>query len=290
MKQAMNLLAPPRGNLPEWGRRVLLDDFFVELVPAGPRRLNVRLDQSFASISFGADEGRSSLAGDRLRPYERRPYEFIVAPPSFPLRGESESAPEVLVYVFEFDAIRQDVAAALQVSPDILEPRVIIDGPKPLTTELAQRIRRHIVRDDVSNEYLKAMCMVLLVEMMRLPTTHRSTGRGESFDDKTLRSVLTYIDANLDSELTVEALARLSGVVTHRFSRAFKSMVGETPHRFVLNRRVETARSLLQTTSLPIAEIAYATGFSSQSHLTTMLRRQIGVTPAQLRDARPDAQ
>ena len=253
---------------------------------AGPR---AGRQPCFASISFGADEGRSSLAGDRLRPYERRPYEFIVAPPSFPLRGESDSAPEVLVYLFEFDAIRQDVAAALQVPPDILEPRVIIAGPRALTTELAQRIRRHILRSDVSNEYLKAMCMVLLVEMMRLPTTHRSTGRGERLDGDTLRSVLTYIDANLDSELTVEALARLSGVVTHRFSRAFKSMVGETPHRFVLNRRVETARSLLQTTSIPIAEIAYATGFSSQSHMTTTLRRQIGITPAQLRDAEPGA-
>ena len=285
MKQSMNLLAPPRGALPEWGTRVDLGNFFVELVAAGPRKINVRLDKCFASISYGPDEGQSSLAGDRLRKFERRPYEFVVVPPNFPLRGESLSAPEVLVYVFDFEGIRLDVAAALQVSPDILEPRVVIDGPRPLTTEMARRIRRHMLRGDISDEYLKALCIVMLVEMMRLPRTHRETGRGERLDESTLETILTYIDANLDSELTVEILARICGVVTHQFARSFKTLVGDPPHKFILNRRVETARQLLESTSTPIADIAYATGFSSQSHLTTTLRRQLGITPGQLRSA-----
>ncbi len=288
MNQTMNIMAPPRGELPHWGIRVDLGNFFVELVEAGSRHINIRLSKCFASISFDTDQGRSSLAGDRLRNYERRAYEFIVAPPGFPIRGESNSAPEVLVFVFDFDAIRQDVAAALQVSPDILEPRVIIDGPKVLTTELAQRIRRHLLRRDISRDYLRSLCMVLLVDMMRLPQTHSRSGRGQILDDAMLQSVLTFIDANLDSDLAIENLARLCGVVTHRFSRSFKAKVGEPPHKFVLNRRINQARRLLQTTDTPIAEIAYASGFSSQSHMTTTLRRQLGVTPAQLRDPPQD--
>lgn len=279
----MNIAAPPRGTLPEWGKQITFDTFFVELVPGGPRKINVRLAESFASISFDADEGRSSLAGDRLRPYDRRPYEFIVAPPGFPLRGESDAAPEVLVFIFDFDAIRSDVAAALQIPPDRLEPRVVIGGPRSMTTELAQRIRRHMLSDDATHEYLKSLCMVMLVDMMRLPKGQRATGRGETLNDKVLQSVLTFIDANLEADLSLEALARLSGVVTHRFSRSFKRRVGEPPHQYVLTRRIEAARTMLSSTESSIAEIAYATGFSSQSHLTSTFRRELGVTPGQLR-------
>ncbi len=282
-KQELSLSAPPRGKLPEWGRRLSFEKFFVELVPAGKRSFNVRLAETFASISFSADEGRSSLAGDRLRRYERRAYEYIVAPAGFPLRGSSDAAPEVLVFVFDFDAMKVDIAAALQMSPDILESRVIIDGPKPLTTTIAQRIRRHMLNDTVSSDYLRSLCLVLIVEMLRLPPEQRSTGRGSTLDDQVLRSVLKFIDANLETDLSLEALARLSGVLTHQFAHAFKRNVGEAPHRYVVGRRVETARMLLRDTEDSIADIAYATGFSSQSHMTTTFKRELGATPAQLR-------
>lgn len=283
MKQEMSLDAPPRGKLPEWGQRVRFDKFFVELVPAGARRFNVRLSESFASISFDSDEGRSSLAGDRLRSYDRRPYEYIVAPANFPLRGESSSAPEVLAFVFDFDAMKADIAAALQVSEGVLEPRVIIGDPKPFTTEMAQRIRRHMLTETLSQDYLQSLCFLLIVEMMRLPPEQRATGRGTKLDEDVLGAVVTYIDANLESDLTIESLAALSGVATHHFARAFKRKVGEPPHHYVMGRRIEAARRLLRTSDRPIAEIAYATGFSSQSHMTTAFKRALGLTPAQCR-------
>jgi len=282
--QELSLSAPPRGQLPEWGKRIDFGKFFVELVPAGKRTFNVRLAETFASISYSADAGRSSLAGDRLRRYDRRPYEYIVAPAGFPLRGQSDAAPEVLVFVFSFEALKADVASALRLTEDLLEPRVILGSPKPFITALAQRIRRHILADDISEEYLRSLCFVLIVEMLRLPPEQRSTGRGSALDDKVLQSVLKFIDANLDSDLSLEALARLSGVLTHQFVHAFKRKIGEAPHHYVLTRRIEAARMQLTETDDPIADIAYAAGFSSQSHMTTTFRREVGVTPAQLRN------
>ncbi len=282
-RQEMSLFAPPRGSVPEWGRRIGFDRFSVELVPAGERSVNVRLAKTLATISFGTDEGSSSLAGDRLRHYERRPYEYIVVPANFPLRGESAAAPEVLAFAFRFEDMKPDLAAALQIPQDILEPRVIIGGPKPFTTEIAQRIRRHMMADSVSLDYLRALGFALIVEMMRLPSRQRATGRGVTLNDRVLDSIIHYIDANLDTNLSLETLAGLAGVLTHQFGRAFKRKIGEPPHQYVLTRRIEAARSLLCTTDHPIADIAYATGFSSQSHMTTTFRREIGVTPAQLR-------
>ena len=283
VSQDTSLSAPPRGRLPEWGKRIYFENFVVELVPAGKRSFNVRLSETLATISFGPDEGSSSLAGDRLRRYERRPYEYIVVPPNFPLHGESHAAPEVLSFVLRFEELKPDIAAALDIPQDILQPRVIVGGPKPFTTELAQQIRRHMLIDGASKTYLRSLCFVLIVEMLRLPPEQRSTGRGSTLDDAVLRSVLSYIDANLDANLTLEVLAGLSGVLTHQFVRAFKRKVGEPPHQYVMARRVDAARTLLRTTEHPIAEIAYATGFSSQSHMTTTIRRELGVTPAQIR-------
>lgn len=283
LKQKMNLDTPPIGRVPEWGRRVRLDKFSVELVPAGERSVNVRLPKTLATISFSPDEGASSLAGDRLRRYERRPYEYIVVPANFPLRGASKAAPEVLAFAFRFDEIKSDIAAATQISEEMLESRVIIGGPKPFTTELAQRIRRHMRAETISRDYLQALGFALIVEMLRLPPRQRATGRGSTLNDRVLRSILDYIDANLDANLSLESLAGLAGVMTHQFGRAFKRKVGEPPHQYVLARRIEAARSLLNTTEHSIADIAYTTGFSSQSHMTTTFRREIGVTPAQLR-------
>lgn len=283
MKQDMNLEAPPKGDLPRWGKRLKYDHFFVELVPSGKRNINVRIADTFASISFGPDEGRSSLAGDRLRKFDRRPYEYIVTPPNFPLSGKSESAPEVLAFVFSFEALRPSVAAALQVGEEMIEPRVVIGDPKPFTTELAQRIRRHILAQSISTDYLHSMCFLLLVEMLRIPPQQRQSPRGAKLSDDVLKLILNYIDANLNDDLSLDVLAGLSGVVTHQFTRAFKNKVGEPPHHYVLTRRLTAARELLNTTEQPIADIAYQTGFSSQSHMTTTFRRELGLTPAQLR-------
>lgn len=284
IKQEMDLEAPPGNAVPEWGKRVHFDDFYAELAPAaGARMLNLRLPESLATISFASDEGRSSLAGDRLRPYERLPYEYIVVPPKFPVRGKSKDAPEVLCLVFSFEDLREEIAEALQISAERLEPHVIIGGPKPFTTEIAQRIRRHMLQDAQPNQYLRSLCIVLIVEMMRIPPAQARTGRSAALDERVLQMVLGYIDANLDGDLTLEALASLAGVLEHKFARSFKKVTGETAHHYVLSRRIDAAREMLKSGAKPISEIAYATGFSSQSHMTTVFKRELGVTPAQLR-------
>jgi len=95
--------------------------------------------------------------------------------------------------------------------------------------------------------------------------------------------VLSYIDSNLDGDLSLEKLAHLAGVLEHKFARSFKKVTGETAHHYVLSRRIDAARKLLRGGDRPISEVAYATGFSSQSHMTTVFKRELGVTPAQLR-------
>ena len=98
-----------------------------------------------------------------------------------------------------------------------------------------------------------------------------------------LKRVTDYIEAHLEYDIGLDALADVAGLSTHHFGQAFKIAIGQAPHRYVTERRVARARLLLAEPERPIAEIACATGFSSQSHLTTNFRRLTGATPAQFR-------
>lgn len=98
-----------------------------------------------------------------------------------------------------------------------------------------------------------------------------------------LRRVIDYIDANLGDELSLAELAGITGLSPHHFGQAFRSATGKPPHRYVIEKRIHRARELLRDAEVPIAEIAHAVGFSSQSHLTINFRRVTGVTPARFR-------
>jgi AraC family transcriptional regulator len=97
--------------------------------------------------------------------------------------------------------------------------------------------------------------------------------------------VREYIDAHLGHELGVAELAGLVGLSSAYFVRVFHATFGTTPHRFVLERRVQVAAELLRQPGMPIAQVAYALGFSSQAHFTAVFRRQTGRTPGASRSA-----
>jgi len=95
--------------------------------------------------------------------------------------------------------------------------------------------------------------------------------------------VQEYVDAHLSGDLGLEQLALTAGMSLHHFARAFKASAGVPPHRFVLQRRIGLACDLLTCTDDPIADIAIATGFSDQSHLTRHFRQSLAVSPGEYR-------
>lgn len=100
---------------------------------------------------------------------------------------------------------------------------------------------------------------------------------------KTLKAATDYINDHLSDSMTVVDIAGSSNLSTHHFSRMFKETTGQSPHRYVIDRRVERAVELLTSTDLSIGEVSRACGFSSQSHLNYHFRRLLGATPGALR-------
>jgi AraC-like DNA-binding protein/PAS domain-containing protein len=98
-----------------------------------------------------------------------------------------------------------------------------------------------------------------------------------------LRRVREYVDTHLGGGMDLATLARVAGVSIHHFARGFKQSAGVTPHHYLTQKRVERAQDMLAHTALSLSEIAYAVGFSDQSHLARHFRQMLGVTPGQFR-------
>jgi AraC family transcriptional regulator len=98
-----------------------------------------------------------------------------------------------------------------------------------------------------------------------------------------LRRILDYIQANLSEDNSLAALADLVEVSPFHFCRSFKQSTGQSPHRYILQLRIEEAKRLLKRTTLGISVVANRLGFSDQSHFTMVFRKLVGTTPARWR-------
>ena len=99
-----------------------------------------------------------------------------------------------------------------------------------------------------------------------------------------LRAVVEYVEEHLDAGLALEQMAAVARLSAYHFARQFKAATGLPPHQYVLTRRVERAKQLLQTGSdFSLAEVAAHAGFSDQSQFSHHFKRIVGVTPGQFR-------
>jgi AraC-like DNA-binding protein len=119
--------------------------------------------------------------------------------------------------------------------------------------------------------------MGALGKMLPAPSAHGGLSPGA------MRRVQEFVDTHLSSSIDLATLASIAGTSMHHFARGFKQSANVTPHHYLVQKRVERARELLARTELSLSEIAYAVGFSDQSHLTRHFRQMLGVTPRQFR-------
>jgi AraC family transcriptional regulator len=107
--------------------------------------------------------------------------------------------------------------------------------------------------------------------------------REQGLSAQQLRRITEYVRVYLTRPLSLEELAGQVGFSPYHFARLFRQAVGESPHQFILRQRVDYARQLLRDPDLSISQVAIASGFADQSHLTQIFKRYTGMTPKAFR-------
>jgi AraC family transcriptional regulator len=132
----------------------------------------------------------------------------------------------------------------------------------------------------------ESLAHVLAVHLLRHLSAPRQLepGRDGALPRGRLRAVVEHIEEHLDGCPTLAEMAAVVGLNPYHFARQFKAATGLPPHQYVIVRRVERAKQLLQAgTDLSLAEVALSAGFSDQSQLSHHFKRLVGVTPGRFR-------
>jgi AraC family transcriptional regulator len=122
-----------------------------------------------------------------------------------------------------------------------------------------------------------------------LSTSHRwdvavtERGVGQELTDRRLARVLEYLEHRHREDVSNQQLAEVAGISPFHFTRLFKRKVGCTPHRYVQQLRMQSARKLLRGTDLSVLDVAAACGYANPSHFAAAFCRVFGQNPGEFR-------
>ena len=133
------------------------------------------------------------------------------------------------------------------------------------------------VREPAMNKYLTDVMTSFL-----LASPHAA---GDTDHTLMAEKITGYISEHFAETIRVEELAARASMSLYHFIRVFKSETGFTPHEYILNVRMATAKYLLKNSRLTVKDICYAVGYSSESVFCGAFKRAAGVPPAQYRSA-----
>jgi AraC family transcriptional regulator len=97
---------------------------------------------------------------------------------------------------------------------------------------------------------------------------------------RALALVTEYVDNNLGEDISVSRLANLVQMNPYQFARSFKRALGTSPHRYIVERRIEFAKAILRTSEMPLSDLALEAGFATPNHFSAVFRSIVGIPPS----------
>ncbi|CTQ52579.1 Methylphosphotriester-DNA--protein-cysteine S-methyltransferase [Roseibium album] len=238
----------------------------VTLLPSTAYEANFTASRDSIGFAFDAQSGSHAIGSDRAEAFSRIPNSMAVTPLGCDVRSRSERGGEYLLV--SGPTIR--VAAGRY--------RTNIQNMGAICAAL--QIRRWMLGKTQPNELAAEASILQLSEAVMRPSRPAKAARWMT--SRRFRLIADAIDDNLAARLTVAGLAAEIGVSASFLSRAFIAYSGQTPYDYILSRRLQRARHLLATTDLPPTDIALCVGFSSQSHMTAIMKSRLGLNPSRI--------
>ena len=101
-----------------------------------------------------------------------------------------------------------------------------------------------------------------------------------------LRRVVELVHAEIEGDLSLEELADAAGLSITHFSQMFRQSTGQSPHQFVLHRKIERAKEMLRAAEMRVLDVAVASGFKNQQHFARVFRKVCGTGPTRRNTSR----
>ncbi|WP_339481231.1 helix-turn-helix transcriptional regulator [Pseudomonas sp. RL_5y_Pfl2_73] len=252
---------------PEPVRRIEAGPWAIELLPGCAYATRYVATQSAIGFAFDSQRGLHAIGSDRVQPFEATPNGLAFVPAECDVFSESPRGGEYLRVVrtdgvalpgqhaFNNRIDSQAITLALRMRSALLRATPEDDW-EAWTLGLAERVKDHKTLSAYPHGALTGRRMRLLDE---------------------------FIDAGLDRPLGVKEMSGLLSLSEGYFMRAFKQATGQSPHSYLIDRRLAKARALMRDAAARLTDIAHTCGFNSQAHMTTLFKQRLGVSPAQLR-------
>ena len=198
--------------------------------------------------------------------------------------GYQDNQATHVVALWHDEADRGDFPAA---TPAVAKPsaRRAREWVRHVLTLLDEAVRQLQPSEEVAHGTILEATSVLQKQIDSEPALELPDGGGRLLAWQA-RKVRDYIDSHISGPIRVADLCALIDRSEAHFSRSFKRTLGESPHSFVIWRRLELAAKYMLQTNASLCDIAQRCGFTDQAHLSKQFRQSTGRTPSAWRRAR----
>jgi AraC family transcriptional regulator len=259
-------------------RRAELDWIRVELFPGRPYCVRHTLAEHTLGVAIERQRGVHAFGSDQHSDFDTWTGAMAYTPAGLETYSESDAGGEYLLLRFAGGPIRESWNEAPR-----WNPRPSLFGQRR-ALELALRMRRALLGAPTCTNTVQDLAAQMMVAAdVAFARRPRGSADREIRDHARLRLVLDRIESELGSSLRLPELAAVAQMPLLPFLRCFTRAIGLTPHAYLMERRAQRARRMLEDRRLSLAEIAAECGFSHQSHMGVALARAFGMTPKRLR-------
>lgn len=274
----------------EWGPKFQLDGGAVTRTHTGPNSIHFTAATHMALVLLTAQPQRQvALNSDRKMEALAPAGALEIVPVQSELFARWVVEKQNLLVAIDPGHLEQ--LAGMEFDRDSFElhpPKLgVVDAQAHM---LARWMRREMEAKELAcKESLDAQVTLFSIHLLRNYSSLK--GRSTSIFNGGLsssawRRVNDFIQAHLTESLSLKKLATVAGLSPSHFARAFKHTTGQSPHQYVIAARLAYARHLIVETEAPLSEVAKITGFSSNSHMTSMMKQVWGTLPKQYRQMR----
>lgn len=255
-----------------------------------PGSMAFRSNAEFATVLLSPSPNmEAAFASDRLQTFHAPVGMLVVNPSNVDRLLRWTSTKQNAAIAFSAAAYAELAACELEGGEWELQPPKFghVDLP---ALRLAKVMAEETSRPSANLLYLDSLLTIFGIHLIRTYSNAKirpGSVTSRRLAGHTSRRVLEYMNEKMSQSVMIGELAKVARMSPSHFIRAFTVTFGMPPHQYLMNIRIREAERLLIETKLPISDIAFHTGFSSQSHLTNSMKRMKQVTPGQIRSDQP---